>query len=138
MHRLIRFLWITYIFRKHRSHRHLRVLHTKTFFPQKLSTLMWISALSGSNSLPSSPLSPTTPKRKTPRAADLKRSHAGCSTFIIFQFIRLRSVLRSVLRSLTAVCLRGSRRFPHRFPLPVHTGFCASRRCSLRLRRSFP
>ena len=47
MHRLIRFLWITSIFRKHRSHRHLRVLHTKTFFPQKLSTLMWISALSG-------------------------------------------------------------------------------------------
>jgi len=45
MHRFIHFLWITSVFRKHCSHKHLRVLHTKTFFPQNLSTSMWISAL---------------------------------------------------------------------------------------------
>ena len=85
MHRFIRFLWITSVFRKHCSHKHLRVLHTKTFFPQKLSTLMWISALSGSNPLPSL-LSPTTTdhKSKTPRAASLKSSHAHPCGFLLF------------------------------------------------------
>ena len=131
MHRFIHFLWITSIFRKHCSHKHLRVLHTKTFFPQKLSTFVWISA--------SSRIIHLRIKNKTPCSDSLEKITTRCSTFhSSFQLIRLKSVLQSGLPLLTAVCLHGNRRFPHRFLLPVHTGFCADQRCSLRLRRSFP
>ena len=85
-------------------------------------------------------LSPTTTTTNPKHPAWLSQEKP-CGVFNIhlsFQLIRLKSVLQSGSRSLTAACLRGSRRFPHRFPLPVHTGFCADRRCSLRLRRSFP
>lgn len=100
--------------------------------------ITWTYPSSRNNSPPRLP-SISSKNAKHPVMILLERIITGCSIFhLSFQLIRLTSDLQSGLRSLTAACLHGNRRFPHRFPLPVHTGSCAGRRCSLRLPRSFP